>query len=199
MNDSMNDQERWDKRYLEGAYSERLHPSAWLVAWQEKQRPPTGLQAADIACGRGRNAIYLAAQGYSVDGYDVSGEGLRLAAETAGDADIRWQQRDLIADGLPPECQYDLIIVFRFLCLDLIRAAHRHLRPGGFLLAETHLQIAQAPESLGGPKSQRFRVASGALRDNASELQIVEYDEGLVEDPDGSTMALARLIGRHSG
>ena len=74
------DRERWDERYRLGAYVEREHPSAWLVSCLS--RAPSG-RALDVACGAGRNALYLAERGYAVTGIDVSPVALARAAESA--------------------------------------------------------------------------------------------------------------------
>ena len=73
------DRERWNARYESGEYAARTHPSALLAAWTG--RLPRG-RALDVACGRGRNAIHLAANGYAVDAMDISGVALAKARET---------------------------------------------------------------------------------------------------------------------
>ena len=67
------DQDKWDARYRDGAYAERTHPSALLDRWLPQLRLPEGSpRAIDVACGMGRNAIYLANQGWQVDAVDIS-------------------------------------------------------------------------------------------------------------------------------
>ena len=66
------ERDKWNERYREGAYEERTHPTALLAEWLP--RLPRGT-ALDVACGAGRNAIYLAAHGYRVTAVDNRGVG----------------------------------------------------------------------------------------------------------------------------
>ncbi|MEZ5559594.1 MAG: class I SAM-dependent methyltransferase [Pseudomonadales bacterium] len=206
------DAEKWNARYREGAYAERDHPSAVLVEWLPEVRRDRGLtgsgplRALDVACGAGRNARYLAAQGFVVDALDVSGEALARAAKLAGDLPVRWLQQDL-DDGVPalwpgpggePLGPYHLIVMIRYLNLPLLGALCDRLAPGGYLLCEEHL-LSDA--DVIGPRGPRFRVRPGALAATLAapqgRLEVVHLREGLREDPDGRPVALAQLLGRH--
>ena len=106
-----------------------MHPSPLLAAWTD--RLPRG-RALDVACGLGRNAIHLAANGYAVDAMDISGVALAKARERASAAgvEVNWIEADLeqpdIARGA-----YDVIVVARFLDRPLIPRLIDALRPGG--------------------------------------------------------------------
>src|SRR5574338_586397 len=69
------DRERWNRRYAE-RYAERAYdfvPSRWLPEIADQLAPPyEGARALDLACGPGRNAVWLAEQGWAVDAWDVS-------------------------------------------------------------------------------------------------------------------------------
>lgn len=200
---SQADREKWNQRYREGAYAEREHPAAFLVEHvpgilakqlntTESSEP---LRALDIACGAGRNSFYLAGLGYQVDAIDVSAEALNRAQSTRSDHDasIRWIEHDL-DEGLPADLPLaDLMVISRYLDLDLVTAALRQLRPGGYLLCEVHLATEQV---VAGPNGSAFRVAPGALRDAAAGLEIISYWEGVMHDPDQAVVAVARLVGR---
>ena len=198
---SVSDRDKWEARYRAGAYRERLHPSALaaehLPDVAATQRNASAhdhqLEALDIACGAGRNALYLAGLGYRVDAIDISAEALargEAAAQAAGYR-ISWIQRDL-DEGLPRGLgDYDVILIVRYLDLSLVASAVERLRPGGYLICEAHLET-DAPVI--GPRDPNFRVAPGELRGAAAGLQVVEYWEGLTNDPDGRAVALARLV-----
>ena len=107
------DRERWNARYAAGEYAARTYPSRLLAAWIG--RLPRG-RALDVACGLGRNAIHLAANGYAVDAMDISGVALARArerAETAGVA-VNWIETDLERPDIARDA-YDVIVVARFL------------------------------------------------------------------------------------
>ena len=198
---SGDDRDRWQRRYREGAYGERTHPSALVVETVPDvlatQRATAGdaqdLLALDIACGAGRNALYLAGLGYRVDAIDIAAEALargEAAARAAGLA-VSWVEHDL-DHGLPRGLgDYDLSLIVRYLDLSLVTAAAERLRPGGYLICEAHLK---SDRPVIGPRDGNFRVDPGELRAAAAGLQVVEYWEGLTSDPDGRAVALARLV-----
>ncbi len=185
------DREKWDERYRLGAYVDRVHPSAWLERWLPDVTPG---RALDVPCGAGRNAIFLASQGFSVTGIDISDVALARAEATAGarGLSVEWLRRDLDT-GHGVTGTFDLIVMIHYVDLGLIQDLAGHLAPGGHLIVELHLETDRA---VGGPQDPAFRVAPGALRDAAGHLDILSYSEEIVEDPDGRTVALARLAAR---
>lgn len=201
---STTDRDKWDDRYRRGAYARRTHPSVLLAehapeiaGTQRAHTPGAGrggsLAALDLACGAGRNALYLAELGYRVDAVDVSVEALARGARAARrrGLSVAWWRHDLDL-GLPRGLgDYDLVVIFRYFDLSLVAAAAERLREGGYLLCETHLLT---DESVSGPRNPSFRARPGELRAAAAPLVAVESWEGLARDPDGRTVALARLV-----
>ena len=185
------DREKWDERYRLGAYADRDHPSAWLERWLPDVTPG---RALDVPCGAGRNAIFLASRGFSVTGIDISAVALARAEATARarGLSVEWIRRDLDT-GLGLAGKFELIVMIHYVDLDLIPDLANLLAPGGHLIVELHLATDRA---VAGPRDAAFRVAPGALRDAAEHLDILRYCEGIVEDPDGRTVALARLAAR---
>ena len=187
---SQEDRDKWDRRYAEDSYRKN-NPVLLLQQWLPSVPPG---RALDIACGAGRNALFLAEAGYRVDAVDISAEGLRLARAAAAERglEINWLERDLdrgfVADG-----EYQLIVVLWYVNLPLIAALGSSLAPGGYLLSEQHLQTES---EVIGPQNPRFRVAPGALRDCAAGLEIRHYDESLRTTDDGEALASAQLVAR---
>ena len=189
---SMADRRKWDARYRAGAYQTRLHPSAFLEE-SESLLPRRG-RALDLACGTGRNALFLARRGMTVDAVDISGVALAQARERAGGLPVHWLEADLDA-GFEPCERYDVIVNIRFVNLALVRSLVPALRPRGVLLVEQHLRTEAA---VAGPRNAAFRVAPGALQAVSTALVVVRTEEGLFKDPDGTTVALARLVAQRS-
>jgi SAM-dependent methyltransferase len=186
------ERDKWDERYRDGAYERRTHPTALLSAWID--RLPRG-RALDVACGAGRNALFLAAKGYAVDAVDISAVALeRGRADAARLAlDVRWLCIDLddgFEDSLPSG-PYDLVVWVRYVNAALLPRLATRLAPGGYVLCEQHLATTAA---VAGPRTEAFRLKAGELRGQAAGLAIIEYREGPVVDPDGRTVALAQLI-----
>ena len=183
------DRERWNVRYASGEYTARTHPSALLATWID--RLPRG-RALDVACGTGRNAIHLAGNGYAVDAMDISAVALARArerAEAAGVA-VHWIETDLDRVEIARDA-YDVIVVARFLDRPLIPRLVDALRPGGHVVYDHHYIT---PADVDGPRSRRFRARPNELLERFRALRVVFYEEGIVADPDGRRMALARLV-----
>jgi len=137
---------RRDGRWWDEFFEDRAKPCPFfvdwpdenLVEWFEGGQLPKG-RALELGCGHGRNAIYLAAQGWTVDAVDFSAEALEWAAERAEHAGVEVAfQRASIFDADIPAGAYDL--VYDSGCFHHLpphrRAGHveltrRALRPGG--------------------------------------------------------------------
>ena len=183
------DRQRWNARYAAGEYAARTYPSPLLSAWLD--RLPRG-RALDVACGLGRNAIHLAANGYAVDAMDISAvalAGARERADTAGVA-VNWIEADLEQPDIACDA-YDVIVVARFLARPLVPRLVDALRPGGHIVYDHHYI---SPAQVSGPKSSRFRARPNELLERFRALRVLSFEEGIVDDPDGSRMALTRLV-----
>ncbi|HEX4009054.1 MAG TPA: methyltransferase domain-containing protein [Solirubrobacteraceae bacterium] len=105
-------QEFWDERYGRHAHLWSGRPNPQLVAEVSRLTPGTAL---DVGCGEGGDAIWLARQGWTVTGVDISPVGLQRAAAHARDVapdldqQITWRQADLFADDAQPFSTYDLV------------------------------------------------------------------------------------------
>lgn len=150
----------------------------------------------DLACGRGRHALAAAALGLPTLAIDRSRESLRslhtMAAER-GHA-VTTLQADLETEaGIPLQAgRCGALLVFRFLYRELAPHICAALRPGGLLLYETFL-LSQ--RELGyGPKRAEFLLEAGELPQLFSELEVLEYDEGIRPGP--KPESTARLLAR---
>jgi SAM-dependent methyltransferase len=190
------ERDKWDARYRDGAYSDRTHPTALLAEWLP--RLPRG-RALDVACGAGRNALFLAGHDYAVTALDISSVALdrgRHAAAERGLA-IEWQRADLDDDParVLPDGHYDVIVWVRYVHRTLLPHLVARLGSGGVLVCEQHL-ATDAP--VAGPTSAEFRLAPGELSTSAQGLRVLHAYEGPVTDPDGGAVALAQLIGANT-
>ncbi len=195
------DEDKWNRRYRDGAYSERRYPGVLVERWLPRLRISSARpHAVDIGCGAGRNALHLARSGWSVTALDISQVALdRLAAAAAEEQlSIDCIQADLesnvpLPSALTVERRYDLALLMRYTNLPLTRGLKPALKPGGYLIVELHLQ---SDADVVGPRNPKFRVAPGELRKLADPFEIVDYREGLVDEPDGRVAALAQLVAR---
>ena len=185
------DRQKWNRRYRDGAYHGRTHPSAFLEECAAALPEPG--RALDLACGTGRNAAFLAGLGFAVDAVDISAEALAIGRARTPTLPIRWLEHDLDA-GFVPEVGYDVIVNIRFVNQPLLESLVPWLRPNGVMIVEQHL--ATARDDVIGPRNPAFRVSPGELARLASALAIERIQEDVLADPDGRKAALSRLLAR---
>ncbi len=185
---STEDRNKWNQRYAEDSYR-KGNPVTLIEDWVPNI--PIG-RALDVACGAGRNAIFLAHAGFDVDALDISRAGLELGRQDAQNQgfDIHWIEHDLDRP-YQFETDYDLIVVLWYVNLPLITKLCGSLAPGGYLLCEEHLQT---DEEVIGPQNQDYRVKPGALRDAVSSLEVLFYKESIELNDEGDTVASARVV-----
>ncbi len=172
-------------------------PSPLLLAELPRLRSAAALgPVVDLACGRGRNALAVAAAGMPVLGIDRDPGALthlRSAARAHG-LPIWAVRADLeTSQGIPVKAgSCGAILVFRFLFRPLADAIADALAPGGLLLYETFTihqrSLAQ------GPRNPAFLLDPGELRRLFAGLEVLDYWEGVVQQP--WPQALARLTAR---
>ena len=175
----MSDEERatWDRRYRDGSYQPR--PSPFSLLAQMIDRLPRG-RALDIACGGGRNALFLAAHGYEVEAVDGSPEALRLAgvqAQAQGLA-VQWIEADL-DDYAPPHEGYAVIVNCFYLNRPLLARLVGALADDGYIFVEQHLHTP-----LPVPGNREWRLEPNELLRTLSGLRIVRYEESVGKDED---------------
>ncbi|MGL5819390.1 MAG: class I SAM-dependent methyltransferase [Phycicoccus sp.] len=143
----------WDDRYAGSELVWTAEPNRFVV---EQVGPlPVGT-AADLACGEGRNAVWLAVRGWQTTGLDFSAAGLakgRALAARAG-ADVRWVQQDVTVWA--SDQQYDLVLlaylqVSRTQRQAVVAAAAAAIAPGGSLVVVGH-DVRNLAEGVGGPQ-----------------------------------------------
>jgi len=156
-----------------------VEPSSWLL--ENLDLLPPGARTLDVASGRGRHALLLAAAGFPVVAVDRKAglvATLRAAAERlslplrADVLDLETGTADL------GTAAYDLVLVFHYLHRPLFPALLRALAPGGLLLYET-FTVEQAKR--GRPREPDFLLEPGELRRRIAPLEVLREREGEFE------------------
>jgi SAM-dependent methyltransferase len=176
---STEDRTRWDRQHLKSSGADQ--PSAFLREVIESDAWPVMQGTAlDLACGNGRNAIYLAQRGFAVSALDISMVGLDQGRRWARrhDLQIDWQQRDLETDGLVAG-DFDLIINFNYLQRSLLASIRQAVKPGGHVIFETYL-IDQA--AIGHPKNPEYLLRHNELLASFDGFRVLFYREGKFAD-----------------
>lgn len=159
----------------------------------DRRAAPVGRpRALDIACGTGRDAVYLALSGYDVEAWDILPDALERCAALAArnGAAVRTLLRDVEGDApLLPEA-FDLVCCFNFLHRPLFRAMAAALRPGGLVVYETFVDPQR--EVYGKPGRASHVLRPGELAAAFGGLEILVTREG----PAGPRRIAASLIAR---
>ncbi len=135
------DKTKWDKKYSE---KERLlvlrDPSRDLTKYIDT---PRGKRALDVACGVGRNTIFMAQNGFSVDALDISEVAIAKLSEYArntNDPDLINPILTDLESFTPQEKTYDLIVMANYLDRRLIPKLSKALAKGGLLIIDTYMR-----------------------------------------------------------
>ncbi len=167
-------------------------PNPWLR--EQHDHLPAGGRVLDLAMGKGRDAVFLAMQGYQVEGEDILSEAVASARSLAARHDVEIDARvgDVTRSGLLAPAAFDGIVVFNFLERALMPAIAAALRPGGVLVYETF--TAEQGRRVKRPRNPRWLLEPGELRAIFTpELEILAYREGQAEE----RRWVASLVGRN--
>jgi len=151
--------EHWNDRYRAG----ELGPSYPAPLLVEAIRSLVPGRALDLACGTGRNAIYLAERGWDVVAIDGSPVAIANLREVSTTVDGR--VLDLQRNAVPfPDQWFDLVCIINFLHLPLFAEARRMTRRGGCVVSVIH--------TVKSSMNPKYAIALGELRSHFSDWEI---------------------------
>lgn len=177
----------WDERYAEPGWAFGSEPNDFLG--EHAGALPARGRVLTLAEGEGRNAVWLAQQGFEVTGVDLSAVGLEKAERLAAERGVRIITRVADLERFDPgEAAWDGIVsIFAHLPAEVRRALHarlaRALRPGGVLLLEAYTP-SQIERGTGGPSDAGKLMTLAGLRDELAGLTIVlgrELERDVIE------------------
>ncbi len=184
----------WDERFRTGQYPQDPDPSELLKRYVDAL---SGGRALDIATGTGRNAVFLAEQGYEVDALDKSRGGLEITRERAAERGVADRLNCVQAD-VPeyefPTDAYDLVTISFYRTIDRFPDVKAALNDGGVLFVEHHLRTAD--EVTSGPSGDRYRFAVNELLYASLDLTVLSYHARSETRDDGRKAAIARIVAR---
>jgi 2-polyprenyl-3-methyl-5-hydroxy-6-metoxy-1,4-benzoquinol methylase len=184
------DQKRWDERFRGKGFAFGKQPNPFLK--KHIHLLPKG-KTLDIASGEGRNAVFLARQGFDVDAVDISEVGLKKAKKLAGEIRVKIDTTyaDLNTYQIEKE-KYDLIANFYFLRRSLIPKIKKGLKKGGRVIFETYT-LEQKNVGTEGPKDPKYFLKPNELLRLFKDFHILYYREGIFKEG-GRRKAVASLI-----
>ncbi|RPI66856.1 MAG: class I SAM-dependent methyltransferase [Ignavibacteriae bacterium] len=179
----------WDERYASDAFFYGIEPNDFLAT--SAHHLVSGGKVLCLAEGEGRNAVWLARQGYDVTGVDGSSVGLEKAQALAREhgVSITTITADL-AEFDMGEQQWDAIVSIWChlppgLRQDVHSRAMRALKPGGVLILESY-RPKQLEYKTGGPPVAEMMMTEDTLRKELCLLDfvhLVETDREIHEGP----------------
>lgn len=193
------DADGWDTRYREQPSVWGRPPNRFVVEHLGPLDPGT---AVDLAAGEGRNAVWLAQQGWSVTAVDFSSVAVEKAEEmaAASGVDVTFVVGD--ARQWEPDQPVDLVVLAYLQLPDpdrmqVVQRSARWVRPGGtfFLVAHDRSNVEHGH---GGPSAPEVCYDLGEtvleLEDVGLEIAVAEVTEREVETDDGVRTALDTLV-----
>ncbi len=177
------DRLKWNRKYEEDQL-----PDAPSSVVKQFFKLAGGKKALDIAAGNGRNALFLADQGFAVDAVDISDAGLNLFA--GKHVNVQPICADLDNFDIPPD-RYDLIINIKYLSRRLFPYIREGLKRGGILIFQTFLDSPNGGTEQ--PLCRDYRLRENELLHAFLSLKILFYKEGKEKSHEDATH-LATLV-----
>lgn len=165
----------WDERYSSEEYVYGTEPNDFLAAHFTK------IPHGEILClaeGEGRNAVFLARQGYNVTAVDSSAVGLEKARRLAEkfNVSIRTAVTDLADFKVKPESYNGVVSIFCHIPKATRQELHKDivsgLKPGGVLILEAYTP-AQLQFGTGGPPTDALTMELNDLQKELAGLEIL--------------------------
>jgi SAM-dependent methyltransferase len=196
----------WDERYRTSELVWGLAPNRWVEQEVTDLSPGNAL---DLACGEGRNAVWLARQGWRVVALDFSAvavtKGKALEAHELDKPSIAWVVADATTFVAAETVDLALLCYLQLVAVErraAVRRAAEALAPGGTLLVVGH-DSRNLADGTGGPQdaSVLFTAADVAADLEGTGLVVEKAIEVLrpVEGADRPAIdALLRAVRRPS-
>jgi tellurite methyltransferase len=169
---------KWDERYRLGDLAKEDSAAAPNPLLVETASKLVRGRALDLACGAGRNAIWLAEQGWDVTAVDGAPGAIEILRRRAAERGLTVKTRvvNLANADYPIEPDsWDLIAMCFYLQRSLFDPAKQGIRPGGVVLAIVHIANL-------GEKPTEHQLSPGELETYFSGWEILYRCEGMPND-----------------
>jgi tellurite methyltransferase len=181
----------WDARYRSGERAaEDLDATPIPLLVETAMRLAPG-KALDLACGAGRNALWLAEQGWgvtAVDGSQVAIEILRgRAAERGVTVKTKVANLEKFEYHIEP-ASWDLVAICYYLQRDLLESAKRGVAPGGILISIVYITER-------GEEPTAYGLRPGELEGCFQGWEILRRREGKPNDT-AHQRSVAEIVAR---
>ncbi len=157
-------------------------PSRWVIRWSSLLKP--GTKILDLACGRGRNSLFLASLGHNVVAVDRDATKL---SDIPDRPEITTLCEDLESGVWPlVGWKFGGIIVTNYLYRPMLPDLIKNLESGGILIYET---FAQGNQVFGRPSNPDYLLFPYELLDMLRDkLHIIGFEQGRVDLPSSAIL-----------
>jgi len=177
----------WNQRFAQAGYLFGETPNRYLVQQARHLRPGRALAVAD---GEGRNGVWLAEQGLTVDAFDFSPVALDKASALAHQhgVQVRWTCADWQHFDWQTEAWDNVVAIFiQFASpaerTQLFARMSASLKPGGTLVLQGYSQD-QLRHNTGGPGKREHLYDETLLLEAFADYEVLDlrsYEDVLAE------------------
>ncbi len=190
-NNSIVETNKWDDRYrLRERPEEDLDatPTPLVVATAANMKPG---EALDLACGVGRNALWLAERGWEVTAVDGAAAAIEILRDRVMERGLKINA--IVADLEKGEFEveasrWDLIAMCYYLQRNLFEPAKQGVVPGGMMISIVHITEP-------GEEPTAHRLRPGELGKYFAGWEILHRYEGKPSDS-AHRRAVAEIVAR---
>jgi SAM-dependent methyltransferase len=155
----------------------------------------------DLACGKGRNGLYLVENDIKVVFSDINDESLEQVGQSLNNMEEAkqklaqcWQVDFEQIDMSPLKGKsFSAIMVFRYLHRSLFEQLKQAIKPGGMIIYET---FTEQQAQFGRPKNPKFLLKPAELVEQFSGWKVLHKFEGIVEESslNHTKQAIAQIV-----
>lgn len=155
----------WNERYRT---REALDSTPAPLLVRAAHSLPPG-RALDLACGAGRNAVWLAQRGWEVVAIDGASEAVRIVRQLDSSIDARVMDLET-GDALPFEDEsFDLVAILFYLHRPLFAEARRLVKRGGIVVCAAKM-------------TGTYRIARGELMQHFEGFEVLHQNESEIAE-----------------
>ena len=163
--------DRWNRILTSEKPAFNTQPNAFLVEMLKGRAPGAAL---DVGMGQGRNALYLAQQGWAVTGFDPADKAVAQANATAAKLGVKLTT---VIQGSEDfdfgENRWDLVVLSYVTVRDIADRVVRSLKPGGIVVVEAfHRDVTRAR-----PVGAGVVFDSNELLTLFAKLRVLRYED----------------------
>ena len=163
--------ERWNAILTAEKPRFNTSPNAFLVEIAKDRKAGTAL---DVGMGQGRNAVWLAQNGWTVTGFDPAEKAVAVASQTASKLGVKLTTVVSTAEDFEfGENKWDLILLSYVGAREFSDKVRSALKPGGVVVLEAFHRDATRGRSIGSG----VVFDSGELPALFRDLRVVRYEE----------------------